>query len=78
MASFYIIQSGKESRIETNFVPSLELGDSYEIALQSIETYYSFPNIDQSNNKIRISLDNGITWKELSFAIGCYETRGYK
>ena len=73
MASFYIIQSGKNSRIETNFVPSLELEGSYEIALQSIETYYSFPNIDEKNNKIRVSLDHGNHWFDLTFAIGCYE-----
>ena len=73
MASFYIIQSGKNSRIETTFVPSLELEGSYEIAVQSIETYYSFPNIDKKNNKIRVSLDNGTSWKDLEFAVGCYE-----
>ena len=71
--SFYIIQSGKNSRIETNFVPSLDLEGSYEIALQSLETYYSFPNIDEQNNKIRISLDNGVSWSDLTFAVGCYE-----
>ena len=65
MASFYIIQSGKNSRIETTFVPSLELEGSYEIAVRYIETYYSFPNIDKKNNKIRVSLDNGKTWKDL-------------
>ena len=73
MASFYIIQSGKNSRIETNFVPSLELEGSYEIALQSIETYYSFPNIDKKNNKIEISLENGTSWNDLTFAVGCYK-----
>ena len=71
--SYYIIQSGKNSRIETNFVPSLDLEGSYEIALQSLETYYSFPNIDEQNNKIRISLDNGVSWSDLTFAVGCYE-----
>ena len=73
MESFYIIQSGKNSKIETNFVPSLELEGSYEIAVQSIETYYSFPNIDEKNNKIRVSLDKGISWQDLTFAVGCYE-----
>ena len=73
MASFYIIQSGKNSKIETNFVPSLDLEGSYEIALQSIETYYSFANIDEKNNKIRVSQDNGTSWKDLTFAVGCYE-----
>ena len=74
MASFYIIQSGIDARVETTFVPSLELeGGSYEIALHSLETYYSFPNIDKSNNNIRVSLDKGKSWNELIFAVGCYE-----
>ena len=73
MESLYIIQNGKNSRIETTFVPSLELDGKYEIALQSIETYYSFPNIDEKNNKIIVSLDNGTSWIHLTFAIGCYE-----
>ena len=71
--SFYIIQSGKNAKIETTFVPTLELDGSYEIALQSLETYYSFPNVDTKNNKIRISLDDGLSWHDLAFAVGCYE-----
>ena len=46
--------------------------DSIKIALQSLESYYSFPNIDEKNNKIRVSLD-GVSWYDLTFAIGCYE-----
>ena len=45
----------------------------YEIALQSLETYYSFPNIDKGNNKIRVSIDGGTVWNDLTFAVGCYE-----
>ena len=70
--SHYIIQSGKNSRISTDFVPSLELEGRYEIALQSLESYYSFPNVDEKNNKIHVTLD-GITWYDLTFAVGCYE-----
>ena len=70
--SQYIIQSGKNSAISTDFAPNLELDKPYEIALQSLETYYSFPNIDEKNNIIHVSLD-GTTWHELTFAVGCYE-----
>ena len=70
--SEYIIQSGKNSIISTDFAPTLELDKPYEIALQSLETYYSFPNIDEKNNKIHITLD-GVTWYDLTFAVGCYE-----
>ena len=70
--SQYIIQSGKNSAISTDFAPNLELDRPYEIALQSLETYYSFPNIDEKNNIIHVSLD-GTNWHELTFAVGCYE-----
>ena len=70
--SHYIIQSGKNSRVSTDFAPSLELDGPYEIALQSLESYYSFPNVDEKNNKIRVSL-NGVIWHDLTFAVGCYE-----
>ena len=73
MASFYIIQSGESAKVETTFVPSLELEGSYEIALHSLETYFSFPNVDEKNNKIRVSLDSGTSWNNLTFAVGCYE-----
>ena len=45
--SFYLIQSGNNSRVETNFTPNLELDGPYEIALHSLETYYAFPNVDE-------------------------------
>ena len=70
--SHYVIQSGKSSTISTDFAPSLELNGAYEIALQSLETYYSFPNIDTKNNQFRLTLD-GATWHNLTFAVGCYE-----
>ncbi len=71
--SQYIIQSGKNSAISTDFAPNLELDKPYEIALQSLETYYSFPNIDEKNNIIHVSIDGTTTWQELTFPVGCYE-----
>ena len=70
--SQYIIQSGKNSIVNTDFTPNLELDKPYEIALQHLETYYSFPNIDEKNNKIHVTLD-GSTWYNLTFAVDCYE-----
>ena len=70
--SHYIIQSGKNSRVITDFTPNLDLDGPYEIALQSLESYYSFPNVDEKNNQIHVSLD-GTTWYNLTFAVGCYE-----
>ena len=74
MSSFYLIQSGPSSKLETNFNPAIDLGPGeFEIAMHSLETYYSIPNIDAKNNKIRISLDKGKSWQDLTLPIGCYD-----
>ena len=50
--SFQIVVSGNESSFNTMFSPNIELAKDrvYEIALVNLETYYSFPNIDETNN----------------------------
>ena len=51
----YLIVSGKESRLRTNYNPPLECESTrvgYEIALLRVETYFSFPNVDESNNGV--------------------------
>ena len=70
-----ICVSGNTSRLKTSFIPPLEFPSAYryEIALTSLETYYSFPNIDASNNHLKISLDNGKSWLDIHVPIGCYE-----
>ena len=49
--SFQVIVSGNQSSFNTLFNPKIELDRNkvYEIALVNLETYYSFPNIDDSN-----------------------------
>ena len=50
--SFKIIVSDSESRFKTRFNPTLLLDKDkeYKIAIVNLKTYYSFPNIDESNN----------------------------
>ena len=50
--SFQIIVSGNESKFTARLNPALELDrdKEYEIALVNLETYYSFPNIDETKN----------------------------
>jgi len=43
------------------------------MALVNFETYYSFPNIDNSNNNFRYSPDKGTTWFDINIPEGCYE-----
>ena len=62
--SFQIVVSGNESDFNTMFSPNIELAKDrvYEIALVNLETYYSFPNIDEMNNIFVYSPDNGNSW----------------
>ena len=72
---FQIIVSGNESSFNTMFSPSLELAKEkvYEIALVNLETYYSFPNMDESNNIFVYSPDNGNSWVKIKIPEGSYE-----
>ncbi len=38
-----------------------------------LETYYSFPNIDATNNSFRVSLTKGRTWILIKVPVGCYD-----
>ena len=50
--SFSIVVSDNKTRFKTWLKPPIQLDKKkdYEIALINLETYYSFPNIDRSNN----------------------------
>ena len=73
--SFQIIVSGDKSSFNTSFYPKIELDRKkvYEVALVNLETYYSFPNIDDSNNTFVYSHDQGQTWTKIKIPIGSYE-----
>ena len=50
--SFSIVVSDNKTRFKTWFKPPIQLDKNigFETALINLETYYSFPNIDKSNN----------------------------
>ena len=70
--SFQIIVSDSKSRFKTRFNPTLQLDrdKEYEIALVNLETYYSFPNIDETNNVFLYSPDNGNSWIKIKIPEG--------
>ena len=51
----------------------LDKNKKYEMALVNLETYYSFPNIDGSNNYFRYSPDGGTTWVDIFIPEGSYD-----
>ena len=73
--SFQIIVSNDNTNFNTRFNPKLELDKDkvYEIALVNLETYYSFPNIDDTNNVFVYSHDQGVTWTKIKIPTGSYE-----
>ena len=73
--SFQIIVSNDKSNFNTRFNPKLELDRNkvYEIALVNLETYYSFPNIDETNNVFVYSPDNGNSTVKIKIPEGSYE-----
>ena len=73
--SFQIIVSDNKSRFNTRLNPALQLDKEkeYEIALVNLETYYSFPNIDETNNVFVYSPDNGNSWVKIKIREGSYE-----
>lgn len=50
---------------------------NYEVALLSLDTYNSIPNIiENRNNHLKYSIDDGVTWKTIALNTGAYELQG--
>ena len=73
--TFQIILEGVDSVLHTTFSPPLDNhpGCQYELSLASVETYYSFPNIDEANNRFKVLINN--VWTEIIIPVGCYDIK---
>ena len=73
MVNSLITLSEKSTKFSTIFNPPISLkGVPHEIALVSLETYYSYPNINEENNVFTYSSDDGATWKTITLPKGSY------
>ena len=72
--SFSIVESDNETRFKTWFKPPIQLDKKrdYEIALMNLETYYSFSNIDISNNCFSYSPGSNAPWFDIIIPAGSY------
>ena len=72
--SFSIVVSDNKTRFKTWLKPPIQQGKKkdYEIALINLETYYSFPNIDRSNNCFSYSPGANTSWFDIIFPEGSY------
>ena len=72
--SFSIVVSDIKIRFKTWFKPPIQLDKKkdYEIALINLETLYSFPNIDRSNNCFSYSPGANTSWFDIMIPVGSY------
>ena len=72
--SFSILVSDNKTRFKTLVKPPIQLDKTkdYEIALINLETYYSFPNIDRSNNYFTYSPNLAPLWFDSIIPEGSY------
>ena len=72
MEPSYIVCRGIDSIIKTTFNPALPT-KGCEIAVVGLSTYYSYPNIDDTNNILTITGPSATTI--IVFDKGCYEVK---
>ena len=72
--SFSIVVSDNKTRFKTRVKPPIQSDKKkdYEIALINLETYYSFPNIDRSNNSFSYSPGANEPWVDIIIPEGSY------
>ena len=72
--SFSVVVSDNKTRFKTWFKSPIQLVKKkhYEIALINLETYYSFPNIDRSNNCCTYSPNLNLLWFDIIIPEGSY------
>ena len=68
------IHSDNQTRFKTWFKPPIQLDKKkdYEIALINLETYYSFQNIDRSNNCFTYTPVANALWYDIIIPEGSY------
>ena len=78
--SFSIVVSDNKTRFKTWFKPPIQLDNKkdYEIALINLETYYSFPNIDISNNCFTYSPNLDPLWFDIIIPEGSHHVEDKK
>jgi len=75
--------TGKTTILSTNYFPSINLYEDSEIALLCLQTFNSFPNINENNNKFAIQVvdhnnNNDLMMCYIKLEEGCYEIEDIK
>ena len=77
MVNTLITLSARSTNFTTIFNPPIKLNNvKHKIAMASLETFYTFPNINEENNVFKYSSDNGATWKTIEIPKASYGMAG--
>lgn len=75
MSSTTLTLTGNSSSLNSHFHPEIELDErySYSACLLDLYTYNSIPNVNETNNTLVYSKDNGETYERIVLPTGAYE-----
>ncbi|ESO94738.1 hypothetical protein LOTGIDRAFT_160972 [Lottia gigantea] len=69
---FVITSNKSDIKLSLDYEYELDRNQEYELGLKYFSVYNSFININENNNQIKISTDNGVTFKTISLLPGRY------
>ena len=73
--------NGNTTKLSTNYFPSINVYEDSEIALLSLQTFNSFPNINGTNNKFEMRIldeNENMVMCFIKLKKGCYEIEDIK
>lgn len=75
MASITLTLTGNTSSLNSYFYPEIELDErySYSACLLDFYTFNTIPNINETNNSLVYSKDNGDNYERITLPTGSYE-----
>lgn len=65
--------SGKITTLSSTYFPAINVHENSEIALLGLHTYNMFPNVNETNNNIRIIVPERGQNLDINLPFGCYE-----
>ncbi|ESO88626.1 hypothetical protein LOTGIDRAFT_165410 [Lottia gigantea] len=70
---FVITSNKSDIKLSLDYEYELDRNQEYELGLKYFTVYNSIRNINEKNNQIKISTDNGVTFKTIRLLPGSYE-----
>jgi len=76
--SITLTLTGNKTSLSADYFPSINTNKKSEIALLRLQTYNTFPNINETNNRMRIIVEDEKRNVNIEINSGCYEIEDIK